>query len=76
MKLNEGSREEIESTQLYEKPASCGNREHFDKKITENQKIVDSLIYHFHHSHSTDYELRSFVREIIKDSTGRDIKDL
>jgi len=46
------------------------------QKIEQNQKIVNELLSHYKHSHSSDYDLRSFVEEIIKTATGKDIKDL
>jgi len=45
-------------------------------QIEQNQKIVNELILHYKNSHSSDYDLRSFVEEIIKTATGKDIQEI
>jgi len=48
----------------------------YQDKVKQNQKIVDVLLHHYRNAHPTDYDLKSFVKEIIQEDTGKDIKDL
>ena len=40
--------------------------------MQQERKIVRELLLHYKNSHLSDYDLRSFVEEIIKTATGKE----
>lgn len=46
------------------------------QRINQNQKIVDELIYHYKHTHSSDHDLKSFAENTIRSVTGKTIEEL
>jgi len=46
------------------------------QQILEHYRIVNELLLHYKHSHPSDSDLRSFVEEIIKTATGKDIQEI